>query len=128
VEWTFGSVLLTTLWIFLLFAFLMVLFYIFSDLFRDHTTSGLVKGIWVVFLIIFPPITALIYLIARGKGMSERAAAEAEKMKQAQDEYIRSVTAAGTDPAEQIAKAKQLLDQGVISQEEFDNLKAKALA
>ena len=127
-EWTFGSVLLTTLWIFLLFAFLMVLFYIFSDLFRDHTTSGLVKGIWVVFLIIFPPITALIYLIARGKDMSERAAAEAEKMKQAQDEYIRSVTAAGTDPAEQIAKAKQLLDQGVISQEEFDNLKAKALA
>ncbi len=123
---TFGSVFLTTLWIFLLFAFLLVLFYIFSDLFRDHTTSGWVKAVWILFLIIFPPITALIYLIARGKGMQERSANEAEAIKKAQDEYIRNV--AGSDPSEQIAKAKQLLDQGVISQEEFDNLKAKALS
>jgi hypothetical protein len=123
---TFWDVFVTTLWIFLLFAFLMVLFYIFSDLFRDHTTSGWVKAIWIVALIIFPPITALVYLIARGKGMQERALAEAQEVKKAQDQYIKTV--AGSDPAEQIAKAKQLLDQGVISEDEYQSLKAKALA
>lgn len=123
---TFWDIFVTTLWIFLLFAFLMVLFYIFSDLFRDHTTSGWVKAIWIVFLIIIPPITALVYLIARGKGMQERALAEAQEVKKAQDQYIRTV--AGSDPAEQIAKAKQLLDQGVISDQEYQTLKAKALS
>ena len=123
---TFWDIFVTTLWIFLLFAFLMVLFYIFSDLFRDHTTSGWVKAIWIVLLIIFPPITALVYLIARGKGMQERALAEAQEVKKAQDQYIRTV--AGSDPAEQIAKAKQLLDQGVISEHEYQTLKAKALS
>lgn len=123
---TFWDIFVTTLWIFLLFAFLMVLFYIFSDLFRDHTTSGWVKAIWIIFLIIFPPITALVYLIARGKGMQERALAEAQEVKKAQDQYIRNV--AGSDPAEQIAKAKQLLDQGVIDEQEYQTLKAKALS
>ena len=65
---TFGSVFLTTIWIFLLFAFILVLFYIFSDIFRDHSMSGWAKAIWIVFLILFPPITSLVYLIARGKG------------------------------------------------------------
>ena len=123
---TFWDIFVTTLWIFLLFAFLMVLFYIFSDLFRDHTTSGWVKAIWIILLIIFPPITALVYLIARGKGMQERALAEAQEVKKAQDAYIKNV--AGADPAEQIAKAKQLHDQGVIDDAEFATLKAKALS
>jgi hypothetical protein len=124
---TFGDIFLTTLWIFLLFMFLMVLFYIFSDLFRDHSTSGIVKAVWIVFLIIFPPITSLVYLIARGKGMQERALNEAQEIKKAQDTYIKSV-AGGADPAEQIAKAKQLLDEGVISDDEYQKLKAKALS
>jgi hypothetical protein len=123
---TFWDLFLTTLWIFLLFTFLMVLFYIFSDIFRDHSTAGWVKAIWIVFLIVFPPITSLVYLIARGKGMQERALAEAKDAQKAQDQYIRSVS--GTDPAEQISKAKQLLDQGVISDDEYQTLKAKALA
>mgnify|MGYP003574911337 FL=1 len=123
---TFWDIFVTTLWIFLLFAFLMVLFYIFSDLFRDHTTSGWVKALWIILLIIFPPITALVYLIARGKGMQERALAEAKEVKEAQDAYIKNV--AGADPAEQIAKAKQLHDQGVIDDAEFATLKAKALS
>ncbi len=123
---TFGQLFLTTIWIFLLFAFILVLFYIFSDLFRDHTMSGWAKAIWIIFLILLPPITSLIYLIVRGKGMQERAMADAEAAQKAQQQYIQQV-AGQTDPSDQIAKAKQLLDQGVISQAEYDTLKAKAL-
>jgi hypothetical protein len=124
---TFGDLLLTTIWIFFLFAYLMLLFFILSDLFRDQSLSGWWKAVWVVALIFFPLITALIYLIARGSGMQKRSADEAESMKKAQDSYIRSV-AAPQDPADQIAKAKGLLDSGTIDQKEFDSIKAKALA
>jgi hypothetical protein len=82
--------------------------------------------VWVVFLIVFPWLTALVYLIARGKGMSERAQAAALAAKQDTDAYIRE--AAGRSPAQEIADAKALLDSGTISQAEFDGLKAKALS
>ncbi len=124
---TLGSVLLTTLWIFALLCYLMVLFYILSDLFRDHSLSGWWKAVWVVFLIIAPFLTALVYLIARGKGMQERALAQAEQMREAQEQYIQRAASQG-DPAERIAKAKQLKDQGVIDDAEFEQLKAQALA
>ncbi|MGV0815297.1 SHOCT domain-containing protein [Mycolicibacterium boenickei] len=119
------------LWHFLIIfawiAYLLVLFQILGDLFwRDHKTSGWVKAVWVVFLIVFPWITALVYLIARGKGMSERAQAAAVAAKKETDNYIRE--AAGRSPAQEIADAKALLDAGTISQAEFDGLKAKALA
>lgn len=124
---TFGDILLTTIWIFFLFAYLMLLFFILTDLFRDKELSGWAKAVWVVALIFFPMITALVYLIARGSGMQERSAHEAEQMKKAQDNYIRSV-AAPQDPADQISQAKKLLDSGAIDQSEFDTLKAKALS
>ncbi|CRZ17696.1 SHOCT domain-containing protein [Mycolicibacterium neworleansense] len=119
------------LWHFLIIfawiAYLLVLFQILTDLFwRDHKTSGWIKAVWVVFLIVFPWITALIYLIARGKGMSERAQAAAQAAKQETDAYIRE--AAGRSPAQEIADAKALLDAGTITQAEFDGLKAKALS
>ncbi|MBN3511033.1 SHOCT domain-containing protein [Mycolicibacterium nivoides] len=119
------------LWHFLIIfawiAYLLVLFQILTDLFwRDHKTSGWVKAVWVVFLIVFPWLTALVYLIARGKGMSERAQAAALAAKQDTDAYIRE--AAGRSPAQEIADAKALLDSGTISQAEFDGLKAKALS
>ncbi|MFB7878004.1 SHOCT domain-containing protein [Nocardia sp. NPDC056064] len=106
-------------------AYLLLLFMIISDLFRDKKTSGWVKAIWVVFLFILPLLTALVYLIVRGGGMAERAEVEAKQVKAAQDHYIRET--AGTSPAAQIADAKKLLDTGAISQDEFDRLKAKAL-
>ena len=81
---------------------------------------------WIFFLIFFPIITALVYLIARGKGMGDRQVAAAQQYKAAQDDYIKSV--AGTSPADQIAQAKSLLDSGAISQAEFETLKAKALS
>ncbi len=119
------------LWHFLIIfawiAYLMVLFQILVDLFwRDHSTSGWLKAVWVIFLIVFPWLTALIYLIARGKGMTERAQAAAVAAKQQTDDYIRQ--AAGRSPAEEIAHAKELLDAGTITQSDFDSLKAKALA
>jgi len=119
------------LWHFLIIfawiAYLLVLFQILVDLFwRDHKTSGWVKAVWVVFLILVPWLTALVYLIARGKGMTERAQAAAQAAKKETDDYIRQ--AAGRSPAEEIAHAKELLDSGTISQPEFDSLKAKALS
>ena len=119
------------LWHFLIIfawiAYLLVLFQILVDLFwRDHKTSSWVKAVWVVFLILVPWLTALVYLIARGKGMTERAQAAALAAKKETDDYIRQ--AAGRSPAEEIAHAKELLDAGTISQPEFDSLKAKALS
>lgn len=119
------------LWHFLIIfawiAYLLVLFQILTDLFwRDHKTSGWIKAVWVVFLILLPWLTALVYLIARGKGMSERAQAAALEAKKDTDDYIRQ--AAGRSPAQEIADAKALLDAGTISQAEFDGLKAKALS
>lgn len=125
---TFGSLFLTTLWIFLLFAWLMVLFQIFSDLFRDHALSGWGKAVWIVLLIFVPFVTALVYVIVRGKGMRERALRDARTVEEAQNEYIRSVAGSSADPTEQIAKARQLLDSGVITADEFDAIKRKALS
>ncbi|MGV0743026.1 SHOCT domain-containing protein [Mycolicibacterium sp. XJ870] len=118
------------LWHFLIIfawiAYLLVLFQILGDLFwRDHKTSGWVKAVWVVFLILVPWLTALVYLIARGNGMTERAHAAALAAKKETDSYIRE--AAGRSPAQEIADAKALLDAGTITQVEFDTLKAKAL-
>ena len=109
-------------------AYLMVMFSIIMDLFRDRETSGLMKAVWIVFLIFLPFLTALIYLIARGNGMAERNVRSAEEMKAQQDAYIKSVAGGGASPADQIAQAKALLDSGSITQAEFDQLKAKALA
>jgi len=109
-------------------AYLMVLFAIVGDLFRDSETSGVAKAIWIFCLIFFPFITALVYFIVRGQGMASRAARQATTVKAAQDDYIRQVAGGGASPAEQIAKAKELLDTGAISQQEFDALKAKALS
>ncbi|WP_315548926.1 SHOCT domain-containing protein [Microbacterium aurum] len=94
--------------------------------FRDRKLSGGWKAVWIFFLIFFPIITALISLIARGRGMGERQVEAVQQYKAAQDDDINQV--AGTSPAEQIAQAKSLLDSGAISQAEFDALKAKALA
>jgi hypothetical protein len=106
-------------------AYLMVLFSILSDLFRDKGTGGFEKAVWVIALIFLPFLTALIYLIVRGHGMAERNVKAAQDMQAAQDAYIRDV--AGSTPADQIHKAKDLLDSGAISQAEFDAIKAKAL-
>jgi len=115
------------IWSFFLVCYLMVLFQIITDLFRDKDLSGWWKALWIIFLIIFPFLAALIYLIARGRGMAERQAGAAQSAQVATDQYIQSV-ANRSNPAEQIASAKTLLDNGTISQDEFDKIKQKALA
>jgi len=109
-----------------LMAYLILLFHITADLFRDQETSGFVKGLWVFALILVPLVSTLVYLIVRGRGMAERSTRQAESMQQQQQAYIREV-AGKTTPADQIAQAQSMLDAGVISQSEYDTLKAKAL-
>lgn len=113
---------------FLFISYLFILFYIFGDLFRDTDLGGGAKAFWVIFLIFVPWLAMLIYLIARGKGMTERSVQAAQAQKEATDKYIQSVTSGGASAADQIASAKSLLDAGAITQAEFDQLKAKALA
>jgi ABC-type multidrug transport system fused ATPase/permease subunit len=108
-------------------AYLMLLFSIFGDLFRDREMSGFVKAIWIIALIVFPFLSAFIYVVSRGGSMAERSAREAATAKQQTDAYIREVATSAT-PTEQIAQAQQMLDSGTISQPEYDRLKAKALA
>jgi hypothetical protein len=115
------------IWTFFFVCYLMVLFQIISDLFRDRDLSGWWKALWIIGLIVFPFLVALIYLIARGRSMGERQVAQMRSAQAATDQYIQTV-AGKTSPADQIASAKALLDAGTISQAEFDQLKAKALA
>jgi uncharacterized membrane protein YcjF (UPF0283 family) len=98
---------------------------VFSDLFRRHDISGWGKAAWVVFVIVLPFLGVLVYLIAQHDGMRDRSVKQAQAQQQAFDEYVRE--AAGGSAAE-IAKAKELLDAGTITQGEFDALKAKALS
>jgi hypothetical protein len=124
-----GQVFWSLIWFFLFFAYIWVLITILMDLFRDHDMSGWAKAVWIIALLFVPLITMLVYLIARGGGMGERAMKQAQRQQQAMNEYIRA-TAAGSSntPADQIAQAQKLLDAGTISQDEFNALKAKALA
>lgn len=123
----FWSIIWVVVWSFVFVAYLFVLFYILTDLFRDHELSGWWKALWIIFLIFAPYLTALIYVIARGNGMAKRQQAYAREARSQTDAYIRDV-AATKSPAEHISEAKALLDSGTISQQEFDQLKAKALA
>ncbi|HEX4804348.1 MAG TPA: SHOCT domain-containing protein [Conexibacter sp.] len=121
-----GDALLTVLSIFFIVIWIWIMITILIDLFRDHSLSGWAKAAWVLFLVFVPVIAALIYLIARGAGMRERALAEQRQVQQATDEYIRSV--AGSSPIEELHKLDQLRARGAISQEEFDRLKTRVLA
>jgi len=115
------------IWWFVFFAYLVILFQILTDLFRDRALSGWWKAVWIIGLVFLPFLTALVYVIARGNGMAERQVSAIKAAKADTDSYIREV-AAGKSPAEHITEAKALLDAGVIDDAEFAQLKAKALA
>jgi hypothetical protein len=123
--------LLEVFWTLLIFfgfiVWIWILFTVFADLFRRHDTSGLAKVLWIIFIIVLPYFGVFVYLIAEHKGMAERTIKQNEAAQSQLDQYVQSV-AAKTDPTEQIAKAKQLLDAGTITQSEFDTLKQKAMA
>jgi NADH:ubiquinone oxidoreductase subunit 6 (subunit J) len=124
-EFTLGEALLTVLSVFVFVAWIMVLFTIISDLFRDHEMSGWGKAIWILFLVFLPFLTGLIYLIARGSGMRDRALAEQKEAQAQFDAYVKK--AAGTSHADELAKLAELKDKGSISDAEFEKAKAKLL-
>ena len=126
---SFIDIFWSMLWFFFLFIWLMILFHVLTDLFRDHSVSGVTKTLWVLFLVFLPFLAVFLYLLVRGKGMGERAAAQQQLAQQQFEGYVRDVaTPAEATPTEQIARAKELLDAGAIAQSEFERLKAKALA
>ena len=124
---SFWDFLLLIFWAYVFVAYLMVMFQIITDIFRDRELGGGMKALWFIGLLFLPILVALIYLIVRGKQMGQR---RAEAVRQAQGEaetYIKTVAGRGS-PAEEIASAKKLLDAGTLTQAEFDGIKVKALA
>jgi hypothetical protein len=125
--YTFGDVMWSMFVFFAWILFFWMLFIVFGDLFSRHDISGWAKAGWAVFVIILPFLGIFIYLIAEGKSMGERAQQRAQSQQAQMDTYVRSVAASGS-PTEEIAKGQELLKSGAITQTEFDQLKAKALA
>lgn len=123
-----GSFLLALFEFFLFFAWIMCLFWVFGDIFRSRDLGGVAKTLWVLFVIFVPALGVLVYLIVRGGGMTERSLEQQKELQAAQAEYIKAAAGSGSSAAEQIASAKSLLDAGTITQDEFDAMKAKALA
>jgi hypothetical protein len=121
--WDLIQLLLST---FVMIVYLLILFQIIGDLFRDSELGGGSKVLWIIGLVVIPGLAAILYIVIRGRGMAERQRATLQRAKSDTDAYIREV--AGKSPAEHIAEAKSLLDAGTITPEEFARLKAKALA
>jgi ABC-type multidrug transport system fused ATPase/permease subunit len=124
-DYPFLNVLWTMIVFFAWLAWIWIAITVFIDVFRRDDIGGWGKAAWVVFVIVLPFLGVLVYLIAQHDGMRERSAKQAQAQKQEFDQYVRE-TAGGS--ATEIARAKELLDSGAITQEEFDKLKAKALA
>ena len=125
--YTFGDVMWSMFVFFAWILFFWMLFVVFGDLFSRHDISGWGKAAWIILVVLLPYLGIFIYLIANGRGMGERGAQRAQAQQAQVDDYVRSV-ASSDSGADQIAKGKQLLDAGTITQAEFDQLKAKALA
>lgn len=125
-DYGLGEALLTVLSIFFLVIFIWILITILSDLFRDHELSGWAKAVWVLFLVVIPFITALVYLIARGEGMRDRTIKAQAEARQHFDSYIRE-TAGGSSSVDELAKLSELKEKGAISDEEFARAKEKLL-
>ncbi len=125
-DMTFWDFFWLMLWAFIFISYLMVLFQVIVDVFRDRDLNGWARALWLVALFVAPPLTALVYVLARGRGMAQRQQVGAAESRAATEDYIRSV-AGESDPTAQIARAKALLDSGAITAAEFDGLKAKAL-
>ncbi|QHC68116.1 hypothetical protein GSU68_17095 [Rathayibacter sp. VKM Ac-2759] len=122
----FWTILWGFFWVFAFIAYLSALFSVITDLFRDHQLSGGWKALWVLFLVFVPFLTVLVYLIARGRGMQERAERATRQMQAVVDDYRRAAVPASS-AADEIAKAKSLADDGTISAQEFEQLKSRAL-
>jgi hypothetical protein len=120
----FWTILIFMAWV----VWIWIAITIFIDIFRRRDMSGWVKALWVIFVIILPFLGVLIYLIVYHDGMADRSQKQAQDQQQQFDQYVRQAAGSGGGAAAEIEKAKKLLDDGTITQAEFDALKAKALA
>ncbi len=125
--YTFGDVLWSMLIFFLWVMWFWLLFTVWADIFRRHDESGWTKAAWLVFTIIIPFLGVFIYLIVENKGINERNLERMQAQRTQMDSYIRQTAGGGDDATAQIASAKSLLDSGAITQEEFEQIKKKAL-
>ena len=122
------DVIVSIFWFMILFTWIWLLISIFGDLFRDHELSGWGKALWTLFLVVLPWLGALVYLIARGRSMNERALAQTRRNEQAFGQYVRETAGTGTpSTADELAKLADLRDRGTISPEEFERAKATVL-
>ena len=128
-EFGTGSVFWSMLWFFCFFIWIWLLIMVFSDIFRSHEMSGWAKALWIVFVIVLPYLGVLVYLIARGKEMTQHRIEDAQRIDAAQRQYIQNVAGSGgASPADEIARLADLKEKGVIDEAEFQAGKAKALA
>jgi hypothetical protein len=122
-----GQVFWSMLWFFLFFLWFWLLIMVFGDIFRSPDLSGWTKAIWTIFVIILPYLGVFVYLIARGHKMQDHAVKAAQDQDAAMREYVQNVASTGGS-ADEIARLSELRTQGVITEEEFQKAKAKALA
>jgi hypothetical protein len=120
------NIIWTMLVFFGFFLWITLIFRAFMDLFGRHDISGWGKAGWTIAILVIPLIGVCVYFLVDGKGIAERQMARVQKSQGEMDDYVRNV--AGSSPADDIAKAKGLLDSGAIDADEFAALKAKALA
>ena len=119
----FWTMIIFVLWI----VWFFILFRVIADLFRRHDISGWVKVLWMIIVILLPFLGVFIYLITQGSHMAERDMRQAKAAQSEFDDYVKTVASSG-GPAAEIERAQGLLSSGAISQAEFDQIKAKALA
>jgi ABC-type multidrug transport system fused ATPase/permease subunit len=125
-QFAVGQVLMSMIWFFLIFIWIMLLFRVFADIFRSQDLSGVMKTIWLLFVILTPYLGVFVYLIARGGKMAENEVRSMQAQEAATREYIRA--AATVSPADELARLADLKDRGVIDDKEFAAMKAKVLA
>lgn len=127
-DWGVGEVFLSLLWFFLFILWISIAIAVFVDIFRSHDMGGVAKAIWTIVVLFFPFGGVLIYLIARGGRMGQRAVADAQYQDDQFRQYVQSVASSGPSMADELEKLARLRDQGVLSDNEYAVAKAKALS
>jgi hypothetical protein len=127
-EFGTGQVFWSFLWFFLFFIWIWLLIVVFGDIFRSQDLGGWAKAIWCIFIILVPYLGVFVYLIARGGKMHEHAVASAQAQDQAMRQYVREAAGTGGSTADELARLADLREKGVISDAEFEQLKAKAMS
>ena len=125
--WQVGQVFFSMLWFFLFFIWIWLLITVFADIFRSPDLGGWAKALWTIFVIVLPYLGVFVYLIARGHKMQEHAVQQAKAQDAAAREYIQSVSGGSKSAADEVARLAELRDKGVLTDEEFQAAKAKAL-